>query len=91
MEALVILIPPLIALLIGAWAVFAPRRVDPVAELARLEAHIARLEDSLGITGVGAPPGGGQAIKSGSGSRAGDGEGEWSGVICFSGHHAAPP
>ena len=36
MEALVILIPPLIALLIGAWAVFAPRRVDPVAELARL-------------------------------------------------------
>jgi hypothetical protein len=48
MEALVILIPPLIALLIGAWAVFAPRRVDPVAELARLEAHIARLEDILG-------------------------------------------
>ena len=48
MEALVILIPPLIALLIGAWAVFAPRRVDPVAERARLEEHIARLEDSLG-------------------------------------------
>ena len=47
MEALVILIPPLIALLIGAWAVFAPRRVDPVAERARLVAHIARLEESL--------------------------------------------
>ena len=47
MEALVILIPPLIALFIGAWAVFAPRQVDPVAERARLEQHIARLEESL--------------------------------------------
>ena len=47
MEALVILIPPFIALLIGAWAVFAPRSVDPVAERARLDQHIARLEESL--------------------------------------------
>jgi hypothetical protein len=47
MEVLVIFIPPLIALLIGAWAVFAPRRLDPVAERARLEQHIARLEESL--------------------------------------------
>ena len=47
MEVLVIFIPPLIALLIGAWAVFAPRQMDPVAERARLEEHIARLEESL--------------------------------------------
>ena len=47
MEALVIIIPPIIALLIGAWAVFAPRAIDPVAERARLDEHIARLEESL--------------------------------------------
>ena len=47
MEAVVIIIPPIIALLIGAWAVFAPRQVDPLAEQARLDQHIARLEDSL--------------------------------------------
>ncbi len=47
MEAVVIIIPPIIALLIGAWAVFAPRALDPVAEQARLDQHIARLEESL--------------------------------------------
>ena len=47
MEALVLIIPPIIALLIGAWAVFAPRAIDPVAERARLVEHIARLEESL--------------------------------------------
>ena len=47
MEALVILIPPLIALFIGAWAVFAPRPLDPVVERTRLDQHIARLEESL--------------------------------------------
>ena len=47
MEALVLIIPPIIALLIGAWAVFAPRQLDPVAERARLDLHIARLENSL--------------------------------------------
>jgi hypothetical protein len=46
-EALVLIIPPIIALLIGAWAVFAPRAIDPVAERARLVEHIARLEESL--------------------------------------------
>ena len=47
MEVLVIFIPPIIALLIGAWAVFAPRQLDPVAERARLDEHIARLEETL--------------------------------------------
>jgi hypothetical protein len=47
MEAVVIIIPVLIALILGAWAVLSPQRVDPVAERARLEEHIARLEESL--------------------------------------------
>jgi hypothetical protein len=47
MEAFVIIIPPIIALLIGAWAMFSPRQVDPVAERTRLHEHIARLEESL--------------------------------------------
>ena len=47
MEVLVIFIPPIIALLIGAWAVLSPRPLDPVAERARLDQHIARLEKSL--------------------------------------------
>lgn len=47
MEALVILIPPFIALLLGAWALLSPRSVDLEAERARLEQHIARLEESL--------------------------------------------
>jgi hypothetical protein len=47
MEAFVLIIPPIIALLIGAWAVLAPRPVDPVAERARADQHIAWLEDRL--------------------------------------------
>jgi hypothetical protein len=47
MEAFVLIIPPIIALLIGAWAVLAPRPVDPVAERARADQHIAWLEERL--------------------------------------------
>ncbi len=47
MEAVVIVLVPLIALLIGAMAVLAPRPVDVVAERARLDQHIAWLEDRL--------------------------------------------
>lgn len=47
MEAVVIIIVPLIALLIGAMAVLAPRPVDVVAERARLDQHIDWLEERL--------------------------------------------
>jgi len=47
MEVLVILIPPFIALLLGAWAILSPRPADPVAERAQMDQHIAWLEDRL--------------------------------------------
>lgn len=47
MELFVIIIPPFIALIIGAVAVFAPRPKDPVAERARIDEHIAWLESRL--------------------------------------------
>ncbi|MEJ1973704.1 MAG: hypothetical protein WDM96_14945 [Lacunisphaera sp.] len=47
MEAVVIIIPPIIALLIGVWAVLAPRRIDVVAERKQLNEHIAWLEERL--------------------------------------------
>lgn len=47
MEVFVIIIPPFIALIIGAVAVLAPRPKDPVAERARLAEHIAWLEHRL--------------------------------------------
>ena len=47
MEALVIIIPPIIALLIGAWAVMAPRQIDVAAEQKVLDEHIAWLEERL--------------------------------------------
>ncbi len=47
MEIFVIVIPPFIALIIGAVAFFAPRPKDPVAEKARLDERIAWLENRL--------------------------------------------
>jgi len=47
MEAVVIIIPPIIALLIGAWAVLAPRPIDVVAEQKQLSDHIIWLEERL--------------------------------------------
>ena len=47
MEALVILIVPLVALFIGAVAFFQPRPSDPAAERARVDQHIAWLEERL--------------------------------------------
>jgi hypothetical protein len=47
MEAVVIIIPPIIALLIGAWAVLSPRQIDVVAEQKQLNEHIAWLEERL--------------------------------------------
>jgi hypothetical protein len=47
MEIFVIIIPPVIALIIGAMAVFAPRPKDPVAEKARVDERIAWLENRL--------------------------------------------
>ena len=47
MEAFVILIPPLIALFIGGWAVLAPKPLDVVAERKQLDEHIAWLEERL--------------------------------------------
>ena len=47
MEIFVIIIPPIIALLIGAMAYFAPQPKDPVAEQARLDERIAWLEERL--------------------------------------------
>jgi hypothetical protein len=47
MEAFVIIIPPIIALFIGGWAVLAPRPVDAVAELKQIDEHLAWLEERL--------------------------------------------
>ena len=47
MEIFVIIIPPFIALIIGAVAIFAPRPKDPVAEKKRIDERIAWLESRL--------------------------------------------
>jgi hypothetical protein len=47
MEALVLLIVPLIALLIGAMAFFQPRPSNPGLDRARLDEHISWLEARL--------------------------------------------
>ena len=47
MEIVVIILPPIIALIIGAVAYFAPRVKDPVAEQKRLDERIAWLENRL--------------------------------------------
>ena len=47
MEVLVIIIPPFVALIIGAVAFFAPPPKDPAVERVRLDEHIAWLEDRL--------------------------------------------
>lgn len=47
MEAFVLIIPVIVALFLGAWAILAPRTLDPVAERARVDQHIAWLEQSL--------------------------------------------
>jgi hypothetical protein len=47
MEAVVILIVPLVALLVGAIAFFQSRPVDMAAERSRLDQHIAWLEERL--------------------------------------------
>jgi hypothetical protein len=47
MEALVILLVPLVALAIWAVAYFQPCAADPAAERARLDQHIAWLEERL--------------------------------------------
>ena len=47
MEAVVILIVPLVALLVGAIAFFQARPLDVVAERSRLDQHIAWLEERL--------------------------------------------
>jgi hypothetical protein len=46
-EVFVIIIPPLIAVLIGGWAVLAPKPVDPKVERVQLDDHIAWLEERL--------------------------------------------
>jgi hypothetical protein len=47
MEAVVIIVVPLIAMLIAGWAIVAPRPVDRVAEQAQMNQHIAWLEERL--------------------------------------------
>lgn len=47
MEVVVILVPIFVALILGAWAVLAPKPVDVKAERAQLDEHIAWLEDRL--------------------------------------------
>ena len=47
MEVFVIIIPPFIALLIGAWALLALRPIDVVAEQKQLDEHIAWLKERL--------------------------------------------
>ena len=42
-----IIIPPFIALLIGAWALLAPRPLDVAAEQQQLDEHIAWLNERL--------------------------------------------
>jgi len=46
-EVFVIIIPPIVALLIGAWAVLAPRPLDPKVARAQLEDHITWLEQRM--------------------------------------------
>ena len=46
-EIFVIIIPPFIALIIGAIAVFAPRPKDPMVERVRISERIAWLEERL--------------------------------------------
>lgn len=47
MEALVLLLVPLVALVVWAAAYFQPKSLDPVADQAQLEEHIAWLEQRL--------------------------------------------
>ncbi len=47
MEVFVILVPPFIALLIGAWAMLSPRQIDVAAEQKQLDEHIAWLQERL--------------------------------------------
>ena len=47
MEALVLLLVPLVALAVWAAAYLQPKSLDPVAEQAQLDEHIAWLEDRL--------------------------------------------
>jgi hypothetical protein len=49
MEALVILLVPLVALIIWAGAYFQTRSLDPATERAQLDQHIARLEERLAM------------------------------------------
>jgi hypothetical protein len=46
-EVFVIIIPPFIALLLGAWALVAPRPVDVAAERKQLDEHITWLNERL--------------------------------------------
>ena len=46
-EIFVIIIPPFIALLLGAWALLSPPPVDSVAERKQLDEHIAWLDERL--------------------------------------------
>jgi len=46
-EIFVIIIPPFIALLLGVWALLAPKPVDAVAEQKQLDEHIAWLNERL--------------------------------------------
>lgn len=47
MEIFVILIPLFVALVLGTWAVLAPKPVDVVAETQQVREHIAWLEERL--------------------------------------------
>jgi len=47
MEVFAIIIPALVALLIGAWAALSPRPIDVVAEQKQLDEHLAWLEARL--------------------------------------------
>jgi len=47
MEAVVIIVVPLIAMLIAGWAIVAPRPVDIRADRAQMDQHIAWLEERL--------------------------------------------
>ena len=47
MEVFVIFIPIFVALLLGVWAMLAPKRVDVAAETHQLNEHIAWLEERL--------------------------------------------
>lgn len=47
MEAVVILIVPIVALFVGAAAVLQPRRLDPAAERVRIAERVAWLEERM--------------------------------------------